>query len=142
MSVIPTNTRKKHNVTYFDNVSSCGTATAVSVPCMFSLQTHANFSRLDSDNQQNVIDLIQQAGADVLWVDNNSGCKNVCTRVPTISIDTKASELCDGKYCFDEALLAPLKHKLANLSQANTVIVLHMMGSHGPTYFKRYPEKI
>ncbi|MDX1361979.1 MAG: phosphoethanolamine--lipid A transferase, partial [Pseudoalteromonas tetraodonis] len=132
---------QKHNVTYFDNVSSCGTATAVSVPCMFSLQTHANFSRLDSDNQQNVIDLIQQAGADVLWVDNNSGCKNVCTRVPTINIDTKASELCDGKYCFDEALLAPLKHKLANLSQANTVIVLHMMGSHGPTYFKRYPEK-
>ena len=132
---------QKHNVTYFDNVSSCGTATAVSVPCMFSLQTHANFSRLDSDNQQNVIDLIQQAGTDVLWVDNNSGCKNVCTRVPTINIDTKASELCDGKYCFDEALLAPLKHKLANLSQANTVIVLHMMGSHGPTYFKRYPEK-
>ena len=132
---------QKHNVTYFDNVSSCGTATAVSVPCMFSLQTHANFSRLDSDNQQNVIDLIQQAGADVLWVDNNSGCKNVCSRVPTINIDTKASELCDGKYCFDEALLAPLKHKLANLSQANTLIVLHMMGSHGPTYFKRYPEK-
>ncbi|URQ98849.1 phosphoethanolamine--lipid A transferase [Pseudoalteromonas sp. SCSIO 43095] len=132
---------QKHNVTYFDNVSSCGTATAVSVPCMFSLQTHANFSRLDGDNQQNVIDLIQQAGADVLWVDNNSGCKNVCSRVPTINIDTKASGLCDGKYCFDEALLAPLKHKLANLSQANTLIVLHMMGSHGPTYFKRYPEK-
>ena len=130
-----------HQVSYFDNVSSCGTATAVSVPCMFSLQTRSNFSRLESDNQQNVIDLMQQAGADVLWIDNNSGCKNVCERVPTINIDTKKSPLCDGKYCFDEALLAPLKRKLANLSQANTVIVLHMMGSHGPTYFKRYPEK-
>ncbi|GEB70647.1 lipid A ethanolaminephosphotransferase [Pseudoalteromonas carrageenovora] len=132
---------QKHNVTYFNNVASCGTATAVSVPCMFSLQTHDNFDRLAADNQQNLIDLAQQAGSDVLWVDNNSGCKNVCTRVVNINIPTAASALCDGKYCFDEALIAPLKRKLANLSQANTVIVLHMMGSHGPTYFKRYPEK-
>ncbi|KTF16541.1 phosphoethanolamine--lipid A transferase [Pseudoalteromonas carrageenovora] len=132
---------QKHNVTYFNNVASCGTATAVSVPCMFSLQTQDNFDRLAADNQQNLIDLAQQAGSDVLWVDNNSGCKNVCTRVVNIDIPTTPSALCDGKYCFDEALLAPLKRKLANLSQANTVIVLHMMGSHGPTYFKRYPEK-
>lgn len=132
---------QKHNVTYFNNVASCGTATAVSVPCMFSLQTHDNFDRLTADNQQNLIDLAQQAGSDVLWVDNNSGCKNVCTRVVNIDISTTASALCDGKYCFDEALIAPLKRKLANLSQANTVIVLHMMGSHGPTYFKRYPDK-
>lgn len=132
---------QKHNVTYFNNVASCGTATAVSVPCMFSLQTQDNFDRLAADNQQNLIDLAQQAGSDVLWVDNNSGCKNVCTRVVNIDISTTPSALCDGKYCFDEALLAPLKRKLANLSQANTVIVLHMMGSHGPTYFKRYPEK-
>lgn len=132
---------QKHNVTYFNNVASCGTATAVSVPCMFSLQTQDNFDRLAADNQQNLIDLAQQAGSDVLWVDNNSGCKNVCTRVVNIDIPPNPSALCDGKYCFDEALLASLKRKLANLSQANTVIVLHMMGSHGPTYFKRYPEK-
>ncbi|MBG9994851.1 phosphoethanolamine--lipid A transferase [Pseudoalteromonas sp. NZS127_1] len=132
---------QKYNVTYFNNVASCGTATAVSVPCMFSLQTQDNFDRLAADNQQNLIDLAQQAGSDVLWVDNNSGCKNVCPRVVNIDIPTTPSALCDGKYCFDEALLAPLKRKLANLSQANTVLVLHMMGSHGPTYFKRYPDK-
>ncbi len=132
---------QKHNVTYFNNVASCGTATAVSVPCMFSLQTQDNFDRLAADNQQNLVDLAQQAGSEVLWVDNNSGCKNVCTRVVNIDIPTTPSALCDGKYCFDKALLAPLKRKLANLNQANTVIVLHMMGSHGPTYFKRYPEK-
>ena len=131
-----------HNedVTYFNNVASCGTATAVSVPCMFSLQTKANFDRLMADNQQNFVDLANQAGSDVLWIDNNSGCKNVCSRVTTINIATAENELCDGKYCFDEALLIPLKRKLANLNQANTLIVLHMMGSHGPTYFKRYPE--
>ncbi|WP_350608722.1 sulfatase-like hydrolase/transferase, partial [Pseudoalteromonas sp. MER144-MNA-CIBAN-0113] len=33
---------QKYNVTYFNNVASCGTATAVSVPCMFSLQTRDN----------------------------------------------------------------------------------------------------
>ena len=126
------------NVTYLKNVASCGTATAVSVPCMFSLQKHANFSRSETDNQQNILNLAQQAGADVLWIENNSGCKNVCNRITTITAD---DALCIQQHCYDEALIAPLKRKLANLSQANTVIVLHMMGSHGPTYFQRYPNK-
>ncbi|MBE0457357.1 phosphoethanolamine--lipid A transferase [Pseudoalteromonas sp. KG3] len=129
------------NVTYLSNVASCGTATAVSVPCMFSLQQHENFSRSEADNQQNILDIAQQAGADVLWIDNNSGCKNACNRIETITITPDNSALCTKEPCYDEALLAPLKRKLANLSQANTVIVLHMMGSHGPTYFQRYPEQ-
>ena len=128
-------------VTYLNNVASCGTATAVSVPCMFSQQNQAEFSRNEADNQQNILDIAQSAGADVLWVDNNSGCKNVCNRVTNITIKVDNSALCEQQHCYDEALLAPLKRKLANLSQANTVIVLHMMGSHGPTYFHRYPDQ-
>ncbi|WP_244390116.1 phosphoethanolamine--lipid A transferase [Pseudoalteromonas sp. KAN5] len=125
------------NVTYMNNVASCGTATAVSVPCMFSQQQHTNFSRSEADNQQNILDIAATAGVDVLWIDNNSGCKNVCNRITTLTPD---DSLCTQQPCYDEALLAPLRRKLANLSQANTVIVLHMMGSHGPTYFQRYPD--
>lgn len=132
---------QQHSVSYFDNTTSCGTATAVSVPCMFSKQNKDTFSRRQSDNQQNILDIAQAAGSDVLWIDNNSGCKEVCNRVTTINVDSSKSALCNGKHCFDEALLAPLKRKLANLSQANTVIVLHVMGSHGPTYYQRYPER-
>ena len=131
----------KYEITSFENMFSCGTATAVSVPCMFSLMTRDNFERRHADKQQNVLDLIQLAGFDVQWISNN-GCKNVCDRIPTINIDlSQSNPLCDGHYCQDETLLLPLEQKLASLSTNKTVIVLHMMGSHGPTYFKRYPKE-
>lgn len=129
-----------YTMTSFEHMYSCGTATAVSVPCMFSSMTRDNFERRQADKQQNVIDIAQLAGFDVQWISNN-GCKNVCDRVPTINIDLdQPNPLCDGHYCQDEILLTPLAKKLANLQREKTLMVLHMMGSHGPTYYKRYPN--
>jgi lipid A ethanolaminephosphotransferase len=126
----------------FSEVSSCGTATAVSLPCMFSRLDRKTYNNRDASAQQNLLDIAKAAGMDVLWVDNNNGsCKGVCSRINSIDIDTgKSNPLCDGEYCLDEALLSPLQHKLNNLTAKNTLIVLHMMGSHGPTYYKRYPQ--
>jgi len=140
----PTNQyTEKQGVISFSKMSSCGTATAVSVPCMFSRLNKENYNKRIATAQQNAIDLINLAGADVLWISNNNGsCKGVCTRVKTEQVNTdKANPLCDGEYCYDEALLAPLKNKLNTLTYENTLIVLHMIGSHGPTYFKRYPKE-
>ena len=130
------------NMISFSDMHSCGTATAVSVPCMFSRLNHADFDHRQANAQQNVIDVIAAAGADVLWISNNNGsCKGVCARVPSLQITPDSSNpLCDGEFCFDEVLLAPLNDKLSNLTHDNTFIVLHMIGSHGPTYFKRYPQ--
>jgi len=128
-------------VTFFDQVSSCGTATAVSVPCMFSLQFRDSFDLKAADSQQNLLDLAALAGVDVLWIDNNNGCKRVCERVAYQQIDpAQDSPLCDGDYCFDEVMLAPLAAKLENIDSESTLIVLHMIGSHGPTYYRRYPH--
>lgn len=140
----PTNKyTEKQGVISFSQMSSCGTATAVSVPCMFSRLNKNNYDKRIATAQQNAIDLIHLAGTDVLWISNNNGsCKGVCTRVKTEQIEPdKSNPLCDGEYCYDEALLAPLKNKLKTLSHENTLIVLHMIGSHGPTYFKRYPKE-
>ncbi|MBA6327454.1 phosphoethanolamine--lipid A transferase [Colwellia sp. MB02u-6] len=142
--VKPTNQyTEKQGVISFSQMSSCGTATAVSVPCMFSRLNKNNYDKRIATAQQNAIDLIHLAGADVLWISNNNGsCKGVCSRVKTEQIETdKSNRFCDGEYCYDEALLAPLKNKLKTLSHDNTLIVLHMIGSHGPTYFKRYPKE-
>ena len=139
----PTNQyTEKKGVVSFSNMHSCGTATAVSVPCMFSRLNKENYDKRTAIAQQNALDLIHLAGADVLWISNNNGsCKGVCTRVKSQKIATdKANPLCDGEYCYDEALLHPLKTKLNNITHENTLIVLHMIGSHGPTYFKRYPQ--
>jgi len=139
----PTNNKTKDlGVVSFKDVTSCGTATAVSVPCMFSRLNKENYEKRVATAQQNVIDLIHLAGADVVWISNNNGsCKGVCARVKTEQIPTDSKNpLCDGEYCFDEVLVEALKNKLHSLTSENTLIVLHMIGSHGPTYFRRYPE--
>ena len=124
----------------FKQMSSCGTATAVSVPCMFSVLGREDYEKQAAKNQQNLLDIAKLANVDVLWLDNNEGCKDVCKRVKTINTDkNKTHKLCDGDYCFDEVLLAPLNNKLANLTHQTTLIVLHLIGSHGPTYYRRYP---
>ncbi|NQZ82142.1 MAG: phosphoethanolamine--lipid A transferase [Colwellia sp.] len=126
----------------FKDMYSCGTATAVSVPCMFSALTKENYDGRKASHQQNILDIAKLAGMDVLWIDNTDGCKGVCKRIPTIKIDPKSENpLCDGVYCFDLALLAPFKEKIHNLTSKNTLVVLHLIGSHGPTYYRRYPEE-
>jgi len=133
---------EKFNIQSFKQMYSCGTATAVSVPCMFSLLNKDQFNKQSASSQQNLLDIAQLAGVDVLWVDNNEGCKGVCKRVKTINIDkNKSNSLCDGDYCFDEILLTQLDNKLTTLSAQTTLIVLHLMGSHGPTYYRRYPQE-
>lgn len=133
---------RKFSPTSFQKVTSCGTATAESVPCMFSKLDRKNFDKADATHQQNVLDIAQLSGVDVLWVNNNSGCKDVCNRVETINLSKdKSHPLCDGGYCFDEILLEPLEAKLNNLTEQTTLVVLHMIGSHGPTYYRRYPSE-
>lgn len=120
---------KKEGVIFFNDFSSCGTATAVSLPCMFSFSKRQNYS--SSEFNENAMDILQKAGVDTAWFDNNSGgCKGVCDRL----LDKK--QLSSD---FDENLLISLKEKLKNLSTQN-IIVLHLQGSHGPTYYKRYPD--
>lgn len=122
-------------------VAACGTATAVSVPCMFSFLDHSHYSRALANNQSNLLDAIEHSGFDVFWIDNNTGCKGVCNRIPHQQIlpDSDAS-LCDGEYCYDEILLSHLRTFLERPLERDTMIVLHMIGSHGPTYYRRYPD--
>ena len=68
------------NLAYYDHASSCGTATAISVPCMFSSFDRGNFKVGEADHYLNLLDTVSAAGVDVEWRDNNAGCKGVCAR--------------------------------------------------------------
>jgi lipid A ethanolaminephosphotransferase len=127
---------------YFKDVASCGTVTAVSVPCAFSSLGRKNYSDSKAKSQQGLLDVLSHAGFDVLWRDNNAGCKNTCNRVryEDLSLPTAASQHCNGEECFDERLLEGLPGIIRDARQ-DLVIVLHQKGSHGPAYWKRYPEK-
>lgn len=129
----------KEDVISFKDVYSCGTATAISVPCMFSNMGREKFNADDAAYSENLVDLMQQSGFQVLWKDNDDGCKGVCNRVPNEEMIKKNDiRYCDGKSCFDEVLLENLEDYLGNVTK-DAFIVLHTIGSHGPTYYKRYP---
>jgi lipid A ethanolaminephosphotransferase len=120
---------------------SCGTDTAQSVPCMFSGLGRADFTNAKADSQENLLDILKRAGIDVLWRENQAGCKGVCARVSTETLTgLKAPTFYPSTTNYDDILVDGLDEKIAKLEH-DTVIVLHMMGSHGPAYWKRYPDK-
>ena len=132
---------REEGLTNFSNASSCGTATAVSVPCLFSVLGRENFSDARARGQEGLLDVLKHAGFAVLWRDNNSGCKGTCDRVRYEDVSTAAAgdPLCDDGECHDEKLLRGLPEAI-RASRGDMVVVLHQMGSHGPAYWKRYPR--
>lgn len=130
---------KQDNVVYFPNTTSCGTATAISVPCMFSNMPRQNYDEELAHHQEGLLDIIQRAGIQVLWNENDGGCKGACDRVPHQDVTAlNLPGLCIDGECQDEALFHQLEDYINNL-QHDGVIVLHTIGSHGPTYYNRYP---
>lgn len=132
---------KKDNVIYFPQTVSCGTATAVSVPCMFSNMPRAQYDEQLASHQEGLLDILQRAGISVLWNDNDGGCKGVCDRVPHQDMTRlNLPGMCIDGECYDEVLFHGLDEYIRNL-KGNAVIVLHTIGSHGPTYSHRYPAQ-
>lgn len=135
----------KLDIINFSNVSSCGTATAVSLPCMFSGMTRKDYESRLASHREGLLDLAQRAGYKVTWIDNNSGCKGACDRVNTFIVpeDIK-TKWCDAdNECHDELLVDSLNAYINQLpanDKESHLIVLHQMGSHGPAYYKRPTE--
>jgi len=130
----------KRDILYFSQVSSCGTSTAVSVPCMFSNLGKDSYSYTAGLSQENLLDVLVHAGFAVEWLDNNSSDKGVATRVPKrMMTAADGAEFCAAE-CLDGIFLRQIEEKARTITR-NTVIVTHQMGSHGPSYWQRYPEK-
>jgi len=132
----------------FGDVTSCGTNTETSLPCMFSA-----FGRLDGYDEKKIrrseslLHLLDRAGVHTVWLDNQSGCKGVCKGLDSRDLSREVGHamdpaLCDGERCYDgilpEGLQAVLKEEAA--APRDLVVVLHLIGNHGPAYYKRYPD--
>jgi lipid A ethanolaminephosphotransferase len=132
---------KEAGLIAFTDVHSCGTETAVSVPCMFSNMGRKDYNASKAKNEEGLLDVLKHAGLEVIWRDNQSGCKGTCDRVTVENVSNlKDPVLCANSECRDEILLQGLQHFIDTLDK-DTVLVLHQMGSHGPEYFKRYPKE-
>ncbi len=131
----------QEDIINFPDTHSCGTATAASMPCMFSYFGRENHDDAKAEKTENLLDVLKHAGISVYWRDNNSGCKGVCNRTPTEAMENlKIPEVCNSEECFDEVLLHGLQAMVDKLPN-DSVIVMHQKGSHGPAYYKRYPPK-
>lgn len=126
-------------VIYFADVRSCGTATATSLPCMFSSFGREDYSYARGIGTENLLDVLSHAGVKVAWFENNTGDKDVAARVEKHRLnDLTDPAFCKNGECNDGIFLGFIKDFVANM-QGDSVLVLHQIGSHGPAYYLRYP---
>ena len=129
------------NVISLSQMYSCGTDTAYSLPCMFSNLGRSDYTHAQGKNMSNVLDILSRAGVEILWRDNNSSSKGVADRITYQNFKSKrVNTICDIE-CRDEGMLVNLQSYVDVQNDKDILIVLHTMGSHGPAYYKRYPDK-
>lgn len=123
----------------FSDVTSCGTSTEVSLPCMFAPVGRRDYDESRIRGSESLLHVLARAGVAVSWRDNQSGCKGVCDGLPSETVSAaSAPGLCQGDRCWDEGLLRGLGSRLQQ-AKGVQLLVLHMLGNHGPSYFRRYP---
>ncbi len=138
----PTNPKlKMQNILNYPQMYSCGTSTAYSVPCMFSIYPRNEYSPKKARYTENVLDVLKHTGrVAILWRDNNSDSKGVALRVAYEDFKTpKNNPVCDEE-CRDIGMLTGLERFIDTHPKKDILIVLHQMGNHGPAYYKRYTK--
>lgn len=130
----------RQDISYFKETTSCGTATAVSLPCMFSVYTRGEYTHEKGLETENLVDVLTHAGIKAEWWDNNTGSKAIANRIAYTSFsDRNDPRFCIDHECRDDVLLDGLDAWLDGI-RGDSVLVLHQIGSHGPSYFQRYPD--
>ncbi len=131
----------KRDVVSLSGVAACGTSTVISVPCMFSPYSRETFTYEKAMNTENLLDVLQRAGFKVEWWEANTGSMGVADRVPYKDYQSVPdSPYCNEVQCSDGILLEKLAERKGTIKQ-DTVIVMHQIGNHGPSYYERYPRE-
>ncbi len=104
----PTNqyTAQKQALTF--DIASCGTYTSYSLPCMFGNLKRSGFEPKTGaigTARDGILQLLKKAGINITWLENDDGCKGVCTNITTIEIKPDDPKYCTKVTCWDEVLL-------------------------------------
>lgn len=125
----------------YPRVQACGTSTEISLPCMFAPVGRRDYDEKRIRGEQSLLHVLQRVGMNVLWIDNQSGCKGVCEGLPQEHLGGDVDPaLCDGERCLDGILL-PRLAAAVDATTGDLVVVLHLLGNHGPAYSRRYPPE-
>ncbi|MEE9445189.1 MAG: phosphoethanolamine--lipid A transferase EptA [Cocleimonas sp.] len=123
----------KKGLINFTDTWACSTYTTASVACILS----------HTDNDPSAFEplpsYLNRHGVDVIWRTKNWGEPPIKVNEYLESGDLEAT--CKGDDCkFDGLLLTGLKQRIESSKQNKILVVLHTKGSHGPSYFTRYPK--
>jgi lipid A ethanolaminephosphotransferase len=125
---------KTEDVMVLNNSISSATYTTASVHSILSYKGDT------ADSYEPLPNYLYRHGVEVFWRSNNWG-------EPKLKVTKyiKASQLkssCEGEECkHDGVLLTGLKEEIENLPHKRTLYILHTNGSHGPSYYKKYPKE-
>ncbi len=126
----------------YRDVTACGSSTEVSLPCMFSPYGRADYDKDKIRRSESLLHVLERAGVKTLWRDNQSGCKGVCAGLSFESFQHDDDPaFCDGDRCLDQVMLRGLMQFSRGLT-GDSVVVLHQLGNHGPSYYLRYPPRL
>lgn len=126
----------------FRDVTACGSSTEISLPCMFSPYGRADYDKDKIRRSESLLHVLEHAGIETVWRDNQSGCKGVCDGLAFESFERDDDPaFCDHERCLDEVMLRGLAD-VAHGRSGDAVIVLHQLGNHGPSYYRRYPQRL
>ncbi|GAA0235309.1 phosphoethanolamine--lipid A transferase EptA [Marinomonas primoryensis] len=117
--------------------TSCATYTTASVKCILS---HVNTSGVFSENFETLPSYLQRQGIDVIWRTKNWGEAPIKVSSYLTSGDLKKH--CEGLECdYDGVLLTNLTEQIRASDKQKVFVVLHQTGSHGPSYYSKYPKE-
>ncbi len=123
---------KIKNVHHY-KAESCATYTTAGLNCILE---YKNTNKL----YEILPNYLFRNGVEVIWKTTNWG-------EPTVNIkDFQNREylrkMCKGERCeYDEILLNGLREQIQASDKNKILIVLHTSTSHGPTYYKKYPQE-
>ncbi|MGP1561971.1 MAG: phosphoethanolamine--lipid A transferase EptA [Helicobacteraceae bacterium] len=124
-------------VAVMPNATSCGTYTTKSIACMLSFKGSREGV---FENNEPLPSYLKRFGVAVLWRTQNWGEPEIKTS--SYKGGGEILKLCD-KNCaeldYDNILLYKLKEEILARKENKIFVVLHQSGSHGPTYYKKYP---
>lgn len=130
----PTNPAMAANGVTALQARACSTYTTASLACILS------HLESPSPSWEPLPSYLARSGVDVIWRSNNWG-------EPALKVQTyeRAGALrltCHGDGCdHDEVLLQGLEQRIRASAQERVFVVLHLAGSHGPRYDRKYPPR-
>lgn len=117
------------------NASSCSTYTTASLRCILS---HTDSSSEFATFYEPLPSYLHRMGVPVTWVSNNWGEPPI--KVTNTVNAKKLKAECTTEHCQYDGIMTDW-FNAQDLNEQTQLFVFHQKGSHGPTYFERYPNR-